>query len=112
MCVKDCYDHLRVTQNEHVRSICNDQVPIVKTKNVRKLLKLYDMCKQFIKAIELSDLYNLDTILTIAMEVKMGEVTRLRWVEYSNDFQKRPLYFELLEFLDSQVQHFESVSFD
>ena len=64
------------------------------------------MCKQHIKAIELSDLYNLDTILTIAMEVKMGEVTRLKWVEYSNDFQKRPLYSELLEFLDSQAQHF------
>ena len=70
------------------------------------------MCKQYIKAIELSDLYNLDTILTIAMEVKMGEATSLKWVEYSNVFQKRPPHFELLEFLDSQAPHFESVSFE
>ena len=62
----------------------------MKTNNVRKLLKLYGMCKQYIKAIELTDLYDLDTILTIAMQLKMGEVTRLKWVEYSNDFQKTP----------------------
>ena len=84
----------------------------MKTNNSRKLLKLYDMCKQHIKAIELSDLYDLDTIFTIAIELKMGEVTRLKWVVYGNDFQKTPPDFELLEFLDSHGRHFESVSFE
>ena len=84
----------------------------MKTNNGRKLLKLSDICKQHIKTIDLSDLYNLNAILTIAMEVKMGEVTRLKRVEYGNDFQKRSLYSEFLEFLDSNSLHSESVSFE
>ena len=54
---------------------------------------LYDVCKQHITAIELSDHYNLDMFLTISMELKMDEVTRLKmdevmrlkWMEYSYD---------------------------
>ena len=37
------------------------------------VLKLYDMCKQRIKAIEWLNLYKFATILTIALEMKMGK---------------------------------------
>ena len=40
----------------------------------------------------------------------MNEVMRLKWMEYSNDSQTTPLYFELLKFLDMQDRHFESVT--
>ena len=48
--------------------------------------------------------------LTIAMELKIDKVTRLKWMEYSNDSQTTPPYSELLKFLNMQAQHFESVT--
>ena len=57
----------------------------MKTNNGRELRMLYDVCKQHIRAVELSDHFDLDTIFTIAFELKMNEVTRLKWMEYSND---------------------------
>ena len=44
------------------------------------------------------------------MELKMDEMTRLKWIEYSNDSQKTPPCFDILEFLDMQARQFESVS--
>ena len=52
--------------------------PIMKGNNGRKLRKLYAVCKQHIRAIELSDYDNLDTFLTISMELKKDKVTRLK----------------------------------
>ena len=51
-CLKNCYDRPSVTQHEHVRSIL--QAPIMKANNGRELQKLYDTCKQQIRAVELS----------------------------------------------------------
>ena len=76
----------------------------------KELRKLYDICKQHIRAIELSEHSNLDMFLTIAMELKMDEVTRFKWKEYSNDSQITTPYSELLKFLDIQAQHFKSVT--
>ena len=82
----------------------------MKANNGKELLKLYDVCKQHKRAIELSDHFDLETFLTIAMELKLDEVTRLNWMDYSNDSQKTPLYSELLKFLDIQAWHFGSVT--
>ena len=43
------------------------------------------------------------------MGLKMDEVTRLKWMEYSNDSQMTPPYSELLKFLNKKAQHFETV---
>ena len=40
----------------------------------------------------------------------MDEATRLKWMEYSNDFQTTHPYSKLLKFLDMQASHFESVT--
>ena len=39
-------------------------------------------------------------LLTIVMELKLDEVTKLKWMEYSNDSQTTPPHVELLKFLD------------
>ena len=80
--------------NEHVQSIL--QAPIMKGNNGKELHKVDDTCKQHIQAIKLSDHYSSDMFLTIALELKMDEVTRLKWMEYSNDSQTTPPYSELL----------------
>ena len=73
----------------------------MKGNNSKKLCKLQvsDPCKQHIRAIELSDHVDVEMYLTIAMELKMDKVTRLKWTEYSNDSQTTPLYADLLNSL-------------
>ena len=107
-CLHDRYDRPRVIYHEHVRSIL--QAPIMKGNNGKELRKLYDTCYQHIRAIQMSDQFDLDTFLTIALELKLDEATRLKWMESSNDSQKTPPFHKLLEFLDRQARHFESVT--
>ena len=106
-CLKDRYDRPRLTHREHVRSIL--QAPPLKAHNGREVRKLYDICTQHIRAIKASDSFDLDTFLTIIMELKLDEVTKLKWMEYSDDSQTTPPHAELLKFLDLQARHFELV---
>ena len=62
----------------------------MKGNNGYELHKLYDTRKLYIRAIELSDHFDLHMFLTITMELKMDEVTRLKWMDYSNDSQMTP----------------------
>ena len=80
----------------------------MKAHNGRELLKLYDTCNQHIRAIRALEAYDIDTFLTIVMELKLDEVTELRWMEYSNDSKTKPLHSELLRFPDMQAQHLKS----
>ena len=106
-CLKDRYDRPRLTHREHVRSIL--QAPTLKAHNGKEVRKLYDICTQHIRAIKASDTFDLDTFLTIIMELKLDEVTKLKWMEYSNDSETTPPHAELLKFLDLQARHFELV---
>ena len=56
-CLHDRYDRPRITHREHVRSIL--QAPIMKANNGKELRKLYDVCKQHVRAIQLSDHFDL-----------------------------------------------------
>ena len=76
------------------------QAPVMKVNNGRELRKLHDVCKQHIMAVQLSDHFNLEMFLTIVMELKMDEVMRLKWMEYSYDSQMTPPYSEFLKFLE------------
>ena len=107
-CLKDRYDRPRVTHHEHVRSILH--APNMKANNGRELRKLYDVCNQHIRALKLADQFDIDTFLTITMELKLDEATRLKWMEFSNDCKTTPSHEELLKFLDLQARHYESVS--
>ena len=106
-CLKDRYDRPRITHREHVRTIL--QAPVMKSNTGRELRKLYDLCKQHIRAIKASDHYDLDTFLTIVMELKLDEVTRLKWMEFSDDRQTTPPHDEIMKFLDLQARHYESM---
>ena len=105
-CLKERYDRPRLIHREHVRSII--QAPPLKACNGRELRRLYDLCNQHIRAIKASDDYEIDTLLTIIMELKLDEVTKLKWMEHSNHSKTTPPHSELLKFLDLQAQHFES----
>ena len=101
----------RVTHHEHFRSIL--QALIMKGSDVKELHKVYEVCNQYIRAIDLSEIFDLaPLILTIAMELKINKVTRLKWMEYSNDSQTTPTHSDLLKFLDMQARDFESVVFE
>ena len=104
-CLKDRYDRPRLTHREHVRNILH--APSLKAHNGRELRKLYDTCNQHIRAIKAFEAYDIDTFLTVVMELKLDEVTKLRWMEYSNDSKTTPPHSELLKILDLQAQHFE-----
>ena len=105
-CLHERYNRPRVIHHEHVRNIL--QAPSMKGSYGKELRKLYDTCKQHIRAIQLAGQFDLETFLTSVMELKLDERTRLKWMEYSNDHMKTPPYTELLKFLDVQAQHFES----
>ena len=68
-CLKNRYDRPRVTHYEHVQSTL--QAPIMKANNGRELRKLYDVRKQHIRAIKLSNRFDLEMFLTIAMELTL-----------------------------------------
>ena len=80
-CLKDRYDRPRLIHREHVRSIL--QAPPLKANNGRELRKLYDLCNQHIRAIRAFDAYDIETFLTIVMELKLDEVTKLKWMAVS-----------------------------
>ena len=109
-CLKERYDRPRLTHREHVRSIV--QAPPMKADNGRELRRLYDLWNQHIKAIKPFDAYDIDTFLTATIELKLGETTKLKWMEHSNDSTKTPPYTDLLKYMDLQAQHFESAPFE
>ena len=82
----------------------------MKENNGKELRKLYDTNKQHISAIELSERFDLGTFLIIVMESKMDEVSRLKWLEYSNDSQTIPLTPSCINFLNMQARHFQSAA--
>ena len=54
--------------------------------------------------------YSIETYLTAATEFKFDEGTKLRWTKHSSECETTPPCEELLEFLDVQAQHHESVA--
>ena len=89
-CLKDRYDRPRLIHYKHVRSIL--QAPPLKANNGRELRKLYDLWNhnQHIREIKAFDVYNLNTFLTIPMELNVDEVTKLQWMEYNGDSETTP----------------------
>ena len=76
------------------------QGPTMKADNGRELRRLYDLWNQHIRAIKAFNAYDIDTFLTEIMEQKLGEATKLKWMEYSNESKTTPPYTDLLRFMD------------
>ena len=74
--------------------------------------QLHDHLQQHIRALKVSVDYNVhvETYLTAAIELKLDENTKLRWAEHSSKCEKTPLCQQLLESLDIQARHHESVA--
>ena len=107
-CLKARYDLPRITHREHVRN--NLQAPVLIPHSGRELRKFYDLCNQHIRARKASELYDLDTFLTVVMELKLDKASRLKRLEYTNESQTTPTQDEILKFLDLQPRHCESMS--
>ena len=107
-CLKKCYDRPRVLHQAHVRKI-QEAFPL-KTGSGQELRRLHDHLSQHIRALKASEDYDIDTYLTAAIEMKLDEGTKLLWTQHSSKSEKTPPCEEILEFLDTQARHYESVA--
>ena len=82
----------------------------MKSDSGQELRRLHDLLSQHTRALKASGNHSLETYLTAAIELKLHENTKLKWTEYSSKNETTPPYTELLEFLDIQARHHESVA--
>ena len=106
-CLKELYDRRRLVEEEHIRSIV-DAVP-VKNGNDKELRRLYDAVTQHYRALKAAKSDSFDTVLTVILQQKLDEKTRLKWAEFSSEHESVPPCTELLKFLDFQARQPESV---
>ena len=107
-CLQKRYDGSRVLYQAQVRKI-QEAFPL-KTGSDQELRPLHDLLQQHIRALKASEEYKIETYLTAAIELKLDESTKLRCTEHSSKCQKTLPCEELLEFLDIQARHHESVA--
>ena len=107
-CLKERYDRPRLVEEEHIRSIV-DAVP-VKSGSEKELRRLYDAATQHYRALKAAKADSFDTVLTVILQQKLDEKTRLKWAEFSSEHESVPPCTELLKFLDLQARQLESVT--
>ena len=106
--LKERYEPLRLVQEEHIRSI----VDAVRVKNgsEKELRRLYDAATQHYRALKAAKSDSFDTVLTVILQQKLDEKTRLKWAEFSSDHESVPQCFELLKFLELQARQLGNVT--
>ena len=109
-CVKDHYNRTRLIHCEHVRSIV--QAPPMNADNGKEIRRLYDLWNQHVRVIKAFNVYNINAFLTAIMERKLGEATKLKWMEHSDESKTTSPYTDLLRFMDLQAQQFASAQFE
>ena len=107
-CLQERYDRPRVVHQAHVRKI-QEAYPM-KSDSGQELRRIHDLLSQHTRALKAADNHTLDTYLTAAIELKLHESIKLKWTEYSSKCDTTPPYTDLLEFLDLQARHHESVA--
>ena len=107
-CLQERYDRPRILHQAHVRKI-QEATPL-KTGSGQELRRLHDLLRQHTRALKTLEQHTLETYLTAAIELKLDDHTKLKWMEYSSDSETTPSYEELLKFLDIQARHHESVA--
>ena len=105
-CLQERYDRPRILHQAHVRKI-QEAIPL-KTGSGQELRRLHDLLRQHTRALKALGQDTLEEYLTAAIELKLDEDTRLKWMEFSCDSEKTPSYEELLKFLDTRARHHES----
>ena len=84
-----------------------DAVP-VKNGSDKELRRLYDAATQHYRALKAAKSDSFDTVLTVILQQKLDEKTRLKWAEFSSEHESVPPCTELLKFLDLQARQLES----
>ena len=72
-------------EEEHIRSNV-DAVP-VKNGGEKDLRRLYDAATQHYRALKAAKNDWFDTVLTVIIQQKMDEKTRMKWAEFSNEYE-------------------------
>ena len=106
--LKERYDRPRLVEEEHIRSILDD-VP-VKNGSEKELCRLCDAATQHYRALKAANSDSFDTVLTVILQQKLDEKTRLKWAGFSSEHESVPSCTELLKFLDLQARQLESVT--
>ena len=96
-CLQERYDRPRLVQEEHIRSIV-DAAP-VKNGSDKELRRLYDCAIQHYRALKAAKQDSFDTVLTVILQQKLDEKTRLKWAEFNDDKEGVPLCTEFLKIL-------------
>ena len=86
-----------------------DAVP-VKNGSDKELRRLYDAATQRYRSLKAAKTDSFDTVLTVILQQKLDEKTRLKWAEFSSEHESVPPCTELLKFLDLQARQLESVA--
>ena len=70
------------------------QAPPKKDDNGKEIQRFYDPWNQQIRASKAFDAYDINTFLTAISEQKLGEATKLKWMEHSsmNPRQRFPIW--------------------
>ena len=84
-CLMERYDRPRLVEEEHVCSIV-DAVP-VKTGSDKEFCRLYDAATQYYRALNAAKSDSFDTVLTVILQQKLDEKTRLKWAEFSSEHE-------------------------
>ena len=86
-CLKDLYERPRLVEEERIHSTV-DAVP-VKNGSENELRRLYDAATQHYRALKAAKRDSFDTVLTVILQQKPDEKTKLKWAEFSSETRKR-----------------------
>ena len=107
-CLKERYDRPRYVLEEHIRSIV-DAAP-VKNGSEKEIRRLCDAATQHYRALKAAKADSFETLLTVILQQKLDEKTRLKWAEFNSESDNVPPCTEILKFLDLHARQLESVS--
>ena len=81
----------------------------VKNGGDNELRRLYDAATQHYRVLKEANNRSFETVLTVILQQKLDEKTRLKWAEFNSDSENVPPCTEFLKFLDLHARHLESV---
>ena len=76
----------------------------MKNGSNKELRRLYDAPTQHYRALKAAKSDSFDTVLTVILQQKLDDKTRLKWAEFSSNNESVPPCTEFLKFLDLQAR--------
>ena len=107
-CLKEWYNRPRYVLKEHIRCVVG--AAPVKNGSEKEIRRLCDAATQHYCALKAAKADSFETLLTVILQQKLDEKTRLKWLEFNSDSDSGPPCTKILKFLDLHVGQLESVS--